>query len=106
MQKKTLKEIIKEEYKRCVQDPVHFMRKYCIIQHPTQGKIYFNFRETLKLIISAFSKRFSNKAGKAEDFLRSMVTGGTLFSSLGFYYIGPIDGHDIKNMITFLFQVI
>ena len=40
--KKTLKEIIRDEYKRCVQDPVHFMRKYCIIQHPTQGKIYFN----------------------------------------------------------------
>ena len=40
--KKTLKEIIRDEYKRCSQDPVHFMRKYCIIQHPTQGKIYFN----------------------------------------------------------------
>ena len=40
--KKTLKEIIRDEYKKCVQDPIHFMRKYCIIQHPTQGKIYFN----------------------------------------------------------------
>jgi len=42
MQKKTLKEIIKEEYIRCANDPIHFMRKYCIIQHPTKGKIYFN----------------------------------------------------------------
>ena len=50
------------------------------------GKIYFSLRETLKLITSAFSKRFSAKAGKAEDFFRSAVTGGTLFSSLGFYY--------------------
>ena len=40
--KKTLKEIIRDEYKRCSVDPIHFMRKYCIIQHPTQGKIYFN----------------------------------------------------------------
>ena len=40
--KKTLKEIIRDEYKKCSVDPVHFMRKYCIIQHPTQGKIYFN----------------------------------------------------------------
>ena len=40
--KKTLKEIIRDEYKRCSQDPVHFMRKYCIIQHPTRGKMYFN----------------------------------------------------------------
>jgi hypothetical protein len=49
MQKKSLKEIIKEEYIKCANDPIHFMRKYCIIQHPTKGKIYFNlfpFQET------------------------------------------------------------
>ena len=40
--KKTLKEIIRDEYVRCAKDPVHFMRKYCIIQHPTKGKMYFN----------------------------------------------------------------
>jgi len=40
--KKSLKEIIQDEYKRCSQDPIHFMRKYCIIQHPTRGKMYFN----------------------------------------------------------------
>ena len=66
------------------------------------GKLYFNFRETIKLIISAFSKRFSKKAGKAEDFLRSAVTGGTLFNSLGFYYVGPIDGHDLNSLIPIL----
>ena len=66
------------------------------------GKIYFSLRETIKLIMSAFSKRFSAKAGKAEDLLRSAVTGGTLFSSLGFYYIGPIDGHDIEALVSVL----
>ena len=66
------------------------------------GKIYFSLRETIKLITSAFSKRFSAKAGKAEDLLRSAVTGGTLFSSLGFYYIGPIDGHDLNSLIPIL----
>ena len=40
--KKSLKEIISDEYKKCSQDPIHFMRKYCIIQHPTQGKMLFN----------------------------------------------------------------
>ena len=78
--------------------PVGAMTKY--LAKILSGKIYFNFRETIKLIISAFSKRFSNKAGKAEDFIRSVVTGGTLFSSMGFYYIGPIDGHDIDAMIS------
>ena len=66
------------------------------------GKIYFSLRETIKLIMSAFSKRFSAKAGKAEDLLRSAVTGGTLFSSLGFYYIGPIDGHDLDVLLPVL----
>ena len=51
------------------------------------------------MIISSFSKRFSQKAGKAEDLLRNIVTGGTLFSELGFYYVGPIDGHDIENLV-------
>ena len=74
------------------------MRKY--LAKILSGKIYFSFRETFKLIISAFSKRFKNKAGKAEDFLRSAVTGGTLFNSMGFYYIGPIDGHDIDTMVS------
>ena len=52
------------------------------------------------MIHSAFSKRFSKSAGKAEDMLRNIVTGGTLFSQLGFYYIGPIDGHDVNNLVT------
>ncbi len=80
--------------------PVGAMRKY--LAKILSGKIYFNFRETLKLIISAFSKRFSKKAGKAEDFIRSAVTGGTLFNSMGFYYIGPIDGHDIDVLVSVL----
>ena len=63
------------------------------------GKLYFSFRETIKMIISSFSKRFSQKAGKAEDLLRNIVTGGTLFSELGFYYVGPIDGHDVDNLV-------
>ena len=76
--------------------PVGAMSKY--LANLLSGKLYFSFRETIKMIISAFSKRFSQKAGKAEDMLRNMVTGGTLFSELGFYYIGPIDGHDVENL--------
>ena len=80
--------------------PVGAMRAY--LAKIFTGKIYFSLRETVKLIISAFSKRFSKKAGKAEDFLRSAVTGGTLFSSMGFYYVGPIDGHDIDALVSVL----
>ena len=77
--------------------PVGAMSKY--LANLLSGKLYFSFRETIKMIISAFSKRFSQKAGKAEDMLRNIVTGGTLFSELGFYYVGPIDGHDVENLV-------
>ena len=77
--------------------PVGAMSKY--LAKLLSGKLYFSFRETLKMVISAFSKRFSQKAGRAEDLLRNIVTGGTLFSELGFYYVGPIDGHDVEGLV-------
>ena len=48
--------------------PVGAMSKY--LAKLLSGKLYFSFRETLKMIISSFSKRFSQKAGKAEDMLK------------------------------------
>jgi len=83
--------------------PVGAMSKY--FARLLSGKIYFSLRETVKLILSAFSRRFSKSAGRAEDMLRSFVTGGTLFNELGFYYIGPIDGHDVNNLVTILENV-
>jgi 1-deoxy-D-xylulose-5-phosphate synthase len=83
--------------------PVGAMSNY--LAKLLSGKLYFNFRETIKMLISSFSKRFSQKAGKAEDLLRNIVTGGTLFSELGFYYVGPVDGHDIDNLVQILENV-
>ena len=77
--------------------PVGAMSNY--LAKLLSGKLYFSFRETVKMVINAFSKRFSQKAGKAEDMLRNIVTGGTLFSELGFYYVGPVDGHDVENLV-------
>jgi 1-deoxy-D-xylulose-5-phosphate synthase len=83
--------------------PVGAMSNY--LAKLLSGKLYFNLRETIKMVISAFSKRFSQKAGKAEDLLRNIVTGGTLFSELGFYYVGPVDGHDVDNLVQILENV-
>ena len=83
--------------------PVGAMSNY--LAKLLSGKLYFNLRETIKMVISSFSKRFSQKAGKAEDLLRNIVTGGTLFSELGFYYVGPIDGHDVDNLVQILENV-
>ncbi len=83
--------------------PVGAMSNY--LAKLLSGKLYFSLRETIKMVISSFSKRFSQKAGKAEDMLRNIVTGGTLFNELGFYYVGPIDGHDVENLVQILENV-
>jgi len=97
---KTKMIVILNDNDMSIAKPVGAMSKY--LAKILSGKIYFSLRETIKLIISAFSKRFSDKAKKAEDFLRSAVTGGTLFNSLGFYYVGPIDGYDLDNLVSVL----
>ena len=97
---KTKMIVILNDNDMSIAKPVGALRSY--LAKLFSGKVYFSFRETIKLIISSFSKRFSKKAGKAEDFLRSAVTGGTLFNSLGFYYIGPIDGHDMDSLVSVL----
>jgi len=83
--------------------PVGAMSSY--LARLLSGKTYFGFRETIKLVASAFSKRFKDKAGKAEEFIRDIVSGGTLFNELGFYYIGPVDGHDLDSLIPILTNV-
>ena len=97
---KTKMIVILNDNDMSIAKPVGAMRTY--LAKLFTGKMYFSFRETVKLIISSFSKRFSKKAGQAEDFFRSAVTGGTLFNSLGFYYVGPIDGHDIETLVSVL----
>lgn len=97
---KTKMIVILNDNDMSIAKPVGAMKSY--LAKIFSGKIYFSFRETIKMIISSFSKRFSKKAGKAEDFLRSAVTGGTLFNSLGFYYVGPIDGHDLDVLLPIL----
>ena len=84
--------------------PVGAMSSY--LARLLSGKTYFGFRETVKSITSVFSKRFKDKAGKAEEFIRDIVSGGgTLFNELGFYYIGPIDGHNLDSLIPVLKNV-
>ncbi len=97
---KTKMIVILNDNDMSIAKPVGAMRSY--LAKLLTGKIYFSLRETIKLITSAFSTRFSAKAGKAEDFLRSAFTGGTMFNSLGFYYVGPIDGHDLSTLIPIL----
>ena len=95
--------VILNDNEMSIAKPVGAMSKY--LAKLLSGKIYFSLRETLKMITSAFSKRFAERTAKAEDAIRGFVTGGTLFSELGFYYIGPIDGHDVNSLVSILENV-
>ena len=83
--------------------PVGAMSSY--LARLLSGKTYFSFRETVKLITSALSKRFKDKAGKAEELFRDIVSGGTLVNELGFYDVGPVDGHNLDDLIPILNNV-
>ncbi len=69
------------------------------------GPTYLNIREHLKQITKALPKYFAHQASRVETFARNFWTGGTLFEELGFYYVGPIDGHDLNHLIPVLRNV-
>ncbi|BBC71249.1 1-deoxy-D-xylulose-5-phosphate synthase [Altererythrobacter sp. B11] len=66
---------------------------------------YLGLRSLASKVARKFSRRVHTSLGKAEEFTRGMVTGGTLFEELGFYYVGPIDGHNLDHLIPVLENV-
>jgi 1-deoxy-D-xylulose-5-phosphate synthase len=58
-------------------------------------KTYRRIRKTAKGVASAFGETVHDITKKAEEYARTMVTGGTFFEELGFHYLGPFDGHDV-----------
>jgi len=66
---------------------------------------YLGLRSLAKRLTRKLSRRIHNAAEKAEEFTRGMMTGGTLFEELGFYYVGPIDGHNLDHLIPVLENV-
>jgi 1-deoxy-D-xylulose-5-phosphate synthase len=66
---------------------------------------YTSLRRLGKQMAGALPKPLQKAARKAEEYARGMVTGGTLFEELGFYYVGPIDGHDLDALVPVLENV-
>ncbi|WP_294332333.1 1-deoxy-D-xylulose-5-phosphate synthase [uncultured Sphingomonas sp.] len=66
---------------------------------------YMGLRSLARRVTQKVSRRLTAAAGKAEEFARGMATGGTLFEELGFYYVGPIDGHNLEHLIPVLENV-
>src|SRR5688572_2017518 len=61
---------------------------------------------TVRHLAQRFARKLPNRlhraARKVEEYARGMATGGTLFEELGFYYVGPIDGHDVEGLVKIL----
>ncbi|MGE3622729.1 MAG: 1-deoxy-D-xylulose-5-phosphate synthase [Bdellovibrionales bacterium] len=69
------------------------------------SKEYRNLRHIAKEFADLFPRSIKEAARKAEHYARGMVTGGTLFEELGFYYVGPIDGHNLDHLVPVLENV-
>lgn len=66
---------------------------------------YQAVRGFAKKIVEDAPRKIKNTAKKAEEYSRGMVTGGTWFEELGFYYVGPVDGHDLDHLLPVLENV-
>ena len=80
--------------------PVGAMSAY--LSRLLSGKTFQSARSLAKNMAKKFPKSFQNIAAKAEEYMRGMVTGGTLFEELGFFYVGPIDGHNLDHLLPVL----
>ena len=69
------------------------------------GRSYMGFRELGKKMTAYLGKRMDRAITRAVEHARGYVTGGTMFEELGFYHIGPIDGHDLATLIPVLRNV-
>ena len=69
------------------------------------SKRYRTLRDIGRHMSEKFPRPMKNAAQRAEEYARGMLTGGTLFEELGFYYVGPIDGHNMEHLIPVLKNV-
>ena len=87
-----LKEVIKQEYIKCVKDPSYFMRKFCMIQHPIQGKIPFELYDFQEKPIDEIQENRFNIILKARQLGISTITAG--------YSLWMMTFHSDKNILV------
>ncbi|MCH8237366.1 MAG: 1-deoxy-D-xylulose-5-phosphate synthase [Proteobacteria bacterium] len=66
------------------------------------SKPFRTARHFAKEVAKKFPRKFEEAAAKMDEYARGMVTGGTLFEELGFYYVGPVDGHNLDHLLPIL----
>jgi 1-deoxy-D-xylulose-5-phosphate synthase len=80
--------------------PVGAMSAY--LSRVVSSRPFLNVREMMAKVAKRFPRPIERTARKAEEFARGLLTGGTLFEEMGFYYVGPIDGHDLDHLLPIL----
>ena len=80
--------------------PVGAMSAY--LARLVSGRAYRSFREVAKQLTKKLPRIFHEKAKQTEEYARGFFTGGTLFEELGFFYVGPIDGHNLDHLLPVL----
>ena len=83
--------------------PVGAMSAY--LARLISGGAYRSIRNVAKDVLKHFPDSVEEAARRFEEYARGMATGGTLFEELGFYYVGPIDGHNLDHLIPILKNV-
>lgn len=83
-----------------ISPPVGAMSAY--LSRLIASKPYLTFRNMAKQVVSHLPKSIERVARKAEHYAKTMATGGNFFEEMGFYYVGPIDGHNLAQMIPIL----
>ncbi|MFN4009514.1 MAG: 1-deoxy-D-xylulose-5-phosphate synthase [Pannonibacter sp.] len=83
--------------------PVGAMSAY--LAKLVSGRTYKSLRDAAKHIAKALPRPLQEKAARAEEYARGFWTGGTLFEELGFYYVGPVDGHNLEHLLPVLKNV-
>jgi len=104
-QKKSLKEIIAEEYKKCAVDPIHFMKKYCMIQHPVRGKIPFQLYPFQEKTLTQFNgNRFNVVLKSRQTGISTLCAGFALWKMIfnsDFNVLVIATKQDVaKNLVT------
>ena len=92
--------VILNDNEMSIAPPVGAMSKY--LSRLVSSKPYLNAREIAKSISERLPAPLREAAKRAEEAVRSGIGGGTLFEELGFYYIGPIDGHNLDELVPIL----
>jgi 1-deoxy-D-xylulose-5-phosphate synthase len=83
--------------------PVGGMSAY--LARRVSGKTYLKIRDISKQLARRLPKFIEYSAQRAEEYTRGFWTGGTLFEELGFYYVGPIDGHNLDHLLPVLHNI-